>query len=370
MKFSIMLTGAMSLALSSFAQSESTAYRINGNLSGVTSGKIYLGISDDGFQVKDSAKVENGQFTLTGSIASPMYYYLKLGSREDGLGFVLEPGVTNIEGSAHIAGAKVTGSKMTEKYGEWRKIWMRLSDKAGALYQRLESLQNEGNSEGAATIKKEVDEGFKNLDAEVRREVVAFVKKDPNSPVSAMVVYENWVTMSLDPQMTAEATKSLGPDAWKSEYGKLIKLSYKQADRTKIGASPSFAMPDKNGKMIKTQDFAGRFLLVDFWASWCGPCRKENPNLVKAYAVYHSKGFEILSVSLDDKKDSWLKAITADGLGWTHVSDLKAWKCPLVEEYGIKSIPMNFLLDHNGKVIARDLRGEELEKFLSKLLGS
>lgn len=111
-------------------------------------------------------------------------------------------------------------------------------------------------------------------------------------------------------------------------------------------------------------------VLVDFWASWCGPCRKENPNLVKAYAKYHDKGFEIIGVSLDDKKESWLKAIEADKLVWLHASDLKCWKSDLAAEYGIKSIPTSFLVDAEGRIIAKDLRGDALEKKLETLFKS
>ena len=132
--------------------------------------------------------------------------------------------------------------------------------------------------------------------------------------------------------------------------------------------APLFEMPDVNGRTISLASLRGKYVLVDFWASWCGPCRAENPNVVKAYNDFKSKNFTILSVSLDNSKDKWLEAIKKDGLTWTHVSDLKYWKNEVAVQFGIESIPASFILDPAGKIIARDLRGADLGAFLSKNL--
>ncbi|HTH31423.1 MAG TPA: TlpA disulfide reductase family protein, partial [Lacibacter sp.] len=132
-------------------------------------------------------------------------------------------------------------------------------------------------------------------------------------------------------------------------------------------ATPTFAITDTSGNVLKLSSLKGKYVLVDFWASWCVPCRKENPNVVKAYQQYHAKGFEIVGVSLDTKKDMWMKAIAKDGLNWYHVSDLKGWESGIVKELGVKVVPTSFLIDKDGKIIANNLRGELLWEKLAEI---
>ncbi|WP_240975400.1 peroxiredoxin family protein [Chitinophaga fulva] len=140
--------------------------------------------------------------------------------------------------------------------------------------------------------------------------------------------------------------------------------------KTAIGAAAmNFTQNNVSGKAVQLKDYRGKYVLLDFWASWCGPCRAENPNVLDNYEKYHSKGLEILAVSLDDKKDAWVKAIKDDGLTWEHVSDLKGWKNEVAKEYNIRAVPSNFLIDKEGKIVAVNLRGEELTKKLEEIFG-
>ncbi|MES2809852.1 MAG: TlpA disulfide reductase family protein, partial [Bacteroidota bacterium] len=151
----------------------------------------------------------------------------------------------------------------------------------------------------------------------------------------------------------------------------VLKKSIDEAKVTAIGAlAPDFTQPDADGKLIKLSSFKGKYVLIDFWASWCGPCRAENPNVVKAYQKYKSKNFTILGVSLDrpNDKEGWLNAVKKDGLEWTQVSDLKYWSNAAAALYYVQSIPANFLLDPNGKIIAKNLRGTDLDDKLAEVL--
>jgi peroxiredoxin len=132
--------------------------------------------------------------------------------------------------------------------------------------------------------------------------------------------------------------------------------------------APEISLPDTEGNIIKLSSFRGKYILVDFWASWCGPCRRENPNLVEAYNKFKNKNFTILGVSLDSKKEAWLKAIVDDNLNWAHVSDLKQWNSAVVPLYGIEGIPFNVLVGPDGKIIAENLRGRELHQKLQEVL--
>jgi peroxiredoxin len=161
----------------------------------------------------------------------------------------------------------------------------------------------------------------------------------------------------------------LGKHVRNTPSGKEFVNRLTAAKKSAIGQPAiDFSQPDAEGKNVYLTSYKGKYVLVDFWASWCGPCRAENPNVARAYSKYKDKGFDVLGVSLDDKKDKWEAAIQADNLPWTHVSDLKGWKNAAAEQYGIRAIPQNILVDPKGNIIAKNLRGDALEKKLEEVL--
>ena len=190
-------------------------------------------------------------------------------------------------------------------------------------------------------------------------------------PGSYIAVYELYTSLAYEPESgeLEDAYKGLAASVQGSYFGQLLREALVAAQRTDVGQpAPDFTQNDIHGKPVTLSSLKGQYVLVDFWASWCGPCRAENPVVVKAYRQYHAKGFAILSVSLDDRKDKWEEAVKKDRLDWTHVSDLKGGYNSVAELYGVKVIPTNYLLDKEGRIIAKGLRGEQLEKKLAELV--
>lgn len=363
MKQITLLIAACLFAGMTYAQS---GYTIKGSITGQTSGYIYLlhyakGDSPD----VDSAVVTNGKFVFKGKVTSPQLYFIKKGVKDNSgaLGFFLEN--TTLTVNANIDSLQegtVSGSASNKLYKEWSVAWENIRNKAGVLYKRSDVAYKAKDTVASQEIAAE----FKKLDEELDSTITSFVKKYPNTAVAAMVIEERYISYPF-PDKAAKIFPLLGETAKKSTYGVNIQTTLNKVRKTGIGATPQITMADTSGTLVKLSDYKGKVVMVDFWASWCGPCRKENPNVVKAYNKYHDKGFEIIGVSLDTDRKAWLKALKADGLTWTHVSDLKGWKSSPVQEFGITGVPTSFIVDKDGKVIAKDLRGEDLEKKLEEV---
>jgi len=196
-----------------------------------------------------------------------------------------------------------------------------------------------------------------------------FIETNPHSFIGLEQLMD-FAGNIVDAPTISPMYNSLATDVQNTPSGLEFKKILEIANTTSIGAmAPVFTQNDVNDQPVSLASFHGKYVLVDFWASWCGPCRGENPNVVKAYNQYKGKNFTVLGVSLDrpGKKDDWLAAIKADGLAWTQVSDLKFWDNDVAKLYGIKSIPQNYLLDPTGKIIGKNLRGDDLNKKLAEL---
>jgi peroxiredoxin len=347
----------------------SPGYTLQGKVDAPAGTKVYL-MSFGTTPTKDSTTVQGGRFAFKGRVAEPTWYGLRLPSVKRYAGLFVENHPLTVELPTDAQAAPVVkGSATQDEYATYDKQWKAITQKAGPIYEMLKQATPAGAKEATPEARKEADARFAALEAESKQIAEAYVQAHPNSVVAASVVQWRFVDFPNYDE-ASKLYKQLSPAAKASEPGRSINKFMTTWDKTALGTRPDFAQADVNGKQVKLSDFRGKYVLVDFWASWCGPCRAENPNVVAMYNKYHGQGFEVLGVSLDGKKEPWVKAIETDGLAWTQLSDLQGWKNAVAVQYGIAAVPQNFLVDPQGKVIAKNLRGEELQAKLAQLFAA
>lgn len=368
----------------------SDPFTVSGRIKNVdTPARAYLLYQSGANKIIDSTEIISGEFSFTGRLVYPENAYLLIDHKGVGiaklthpgnnvnvpftsldvLNFFLDKGILFVDGKDSVATGKISASTINDENKDLQAQLKPLEGPTKKLYAEANSVPPD----------KQNDPAFRN-DIIVRSKVLQdlqlsilknFVAGHPDSYLSIIIINQIG-PHSDDPKELDALYKDLSATLQNSEPGKTLKHAIDQAKITGIGAiAPDFTQNDVDGKPVTLSSFRGKYVLIDFWASWCGPCREENPNLVKTYNKYKDKNFTVLGVSLDrpDAKADWLKAIKNDKLTWTQVSDLNYWSNKVAVLYFIGSIPSNFLLDPYGKIIARNLRGDDLERKLVEVLG-
>jgi peroxiredoxin len=309
------------------------------------------------------AQVTKGTFVLKGTVAEPNLHQLNfdVASKKSVL-FMGNETITIKGNIENVQQFDVKGSTVNSDFLEFQKIF-------NPLFQTLTGLNQQMYSKPNAQPDDSVMAAYKKTFDAIVTAIDKFVMEKKASPVTPFLLV---VTRELeqDPITLERRFNMLPPASQQGFYGKIVQQGITDSKVGAIGSEAiEFTQADTTGKPVSLNSFRGKYVLVDFWASWCKPCRMENPNVVTAYNKFKSKNFTVLGVSLDKARESWIQAIKDDGLAWTQVSDLKYWSNEVARKYKIESIPQNFLIDPNGKIVGKNLRGADLEARLCELLG-
>ncbi|MCK5463969.1 MAG: AhpC/TSA family protein [Bacteroidales bacterium] len=343
-----------------------SGYKLSGTIDGLASGDIVLLEQriDKEYVKIDSVTSPDASFEFSGSVEIPDVYYVSVPGKRGKAMIFLENSQMGFTAHADtLWKPAITGSAVHDEYSTFQESLSEIYAKARELYSSYQEAERAGDEDTAKKIGEKMDAVYD----EVEEYQQAYLDENPASYIAPYIVQNLHYGKEADEieDMLAKLDPSLQASSLVGNVTRTMEILKNVA----IGMpAPDFTQNDSLGNPVSLSSFRGKYLLIDFWAAWCGPCRAENPNVVKAYEKYADKGFEILGVSLDHSRDNWLKAVKDDGLTWTQLSDLKYWSNEVAALYGIVSIPGNLLLDPDGVIIRKQLRGDDLHSALEELM--
>lgn len=372
-----MLFSLCAMALSSCNQSKD-GYTINGSLRGdLEDGtQVFLKTIGEGNQPieVDTTTISQGKFEFSGVAEKPELYYIFVDKAQGYTAVILENGDIDFEASIDSLGfADIGGTPQNDFFANYMEESRKISLQAKSIQEDLQRATTSGGSpENIAALRDEMQE----LTEEYQGFETKFVSENPNALISALLLERSISTKTIESSKAQELYDTFSAEIKDSKPGQRIldllerlKASEEADKNTSIGATaPNFSGPNPNGETLELKKLLGKATLVDFWAAWCRPCRAENPNIVSVYKKYHDKGLNIVGVSLDRTADAWKKAIEDDGLEWNHISNIAYFDDAIAKLYNVDAIPAAFLLDENGVIVAKNLRGPALEEKVAELL--
>ena len=369
------------LVLSNCTQQNDQSFTLKGKIGDWNDpATIYLSYWSEGNENLDTLQLQKGSFSFTGNISEPAPARLILDYTGEGMGqaaqaghilyLYLENGTVKLNSPDSLQNSQFVDSPINEEHQAYLEyVGGQIQDLAARMNQKVMQATPEQMKD--TTFMAQLNREYTQLLAERSQKQQQYVREHPDSYFSIEALSES-VSSDFDVEVIEPLFLSINEKHRESFTGKAFAQRIEAAKTIGIGKkAPDFTQNDPEGNPVSLSDFQGKYVLLDFWASWCGPCRQENPNLVKAYAAYNDKGFEILGVSLDNKdgKEAWVNAIEKDGLTWTQVSDLNSWNNEVARMYGVRAVPQSYLIDPEGVIVAQNLRGEALEEKLAEIFG-
>ncbi len=338
---------------------EADGFQISARTSGVADTTVYLIGSD--VDTLATTRMNHGNFFFKGKVKQPEVAYIRVANGVGAIPVMLEN--ANFQMLASAKGVTLVGGDYQKLYNDYTAI----TSNTQAEQQKIQKEMQEAAQEGNQTKMQALQAGFAAYVEKARKQEQELWGQCAKSFVGAYLLVTNMQGMPT--ALVRSRFDQLSPELRESAMGKVVSDYLDKAERIMEGkTAPDFTLPSVEGDSIDMHALKGKVKIIDFWASWCAPCRREMPTLVRLYKEYQTKGLEILSVSIDDKKDNWKNAIFEDGNTWKNVSDLKGAKSPVVALYGIKSIPFMVVVDENNKIVAVNLRGKALEEKIAQLL--
>jgi peroxiredoxin len=341
-------------------------YHLSGKIEGLSEGEVVFLEQriDKQYVAVDSVTSPDGSFEFTGRVDMPDVYYVSVpGQRGKAMIFLENSQIELTARADSLWKPIVAGSTVQDEYNAFQASLMEIYAKENDLYASYLKAARAGEVETMKKLEREMDA----VDEQAEQFQLAYLDEHPASYIAPYIVQNLHYQKEADELMAL--LEKLDPSLEGSTLVGSMKRRLEILKKVAVGMpAPVFTQQDPMGNPVSLSSFRGKYLLIDFWAAWCGPCRRENPNIVAVYQKYNRKDFEVLGVSLDRSRESWLKAVRDDGLTWTQVSDLKYWSNDAAALYGISSIPSNLLLNPEGVIIRKNLRGEDLQAALDELL--
>jgi len=344
-----------------FSCTQDASYTINGTIDGATDEKVTLQLR--GSEPIDSVNMVDGKFTLTGTVESPEMFYLMIEGKRGSLNFFLENSEITIDAHADtLRTGTVTGSETQDEFKAYNDGLAEINSERRELYTKYREAMD---AEDEALV-EELQEKMQAISDKQTNYQDKFIEEGTTSIIASYLL--NNMSYRLSAVELEEAINKFDASLDGTKYITALKDRLEIVKKVAIGQpAVDFTQNDPDGNPVSLSDYKGKYVLVDFWAAWCGPCRGENPNVVAMYHKYNEKGFDVLGVSFDRAREDWLKAIEDDGLVWTQVSDLQYWDNAAGKLYGVRAIPHSVLVDPDGVIIAKNLRGEGLQEKLAEL---